>query len=259
MTTSAKTGAPLNPRGRQIRYRAIAAELGERIAAGVHAPGGLLPSEADLGSEFAVSRVTVRRALELLRDDGVVDARQGVGWFVAREPLRQSLASLATIEAQLAREGIMPQRRILEFEFGAASPAVRAVLGVDRVLRVKRLNLADGQPFAVVTVWCPAALATHWSVADVERSPFYELLDGPLERAVQTIGAEAASGDTAALLEIPVGSPVLRCHRITTRPGGTAVLVSEHRFPAHRTEFVVELLHAEPSMAPSGLRLVDAT
>lgn len=216
-----------------------------------------MPSEADLGAEFAVSRVTVRRALELLRDDAVVDARQGFGWFVAQEPLRQSLASLATIEAQLAQEGIRPERRVLQFEFTAATPEVRAVLGVDRVLRVKRLNLADGQPFAVVTVWCPAVLAQRWSLEDVERSPFYELLDGPLEGAVQTIGAEAASVDTATLLEIPVGSPVLRCHRITSRPGGRPVLMSQHLFPAHRTEFVVELLHAEPSIAPSGLRLVD--
>lgn len=257
MNPSAKIGAAPGRAGRAIRYRQIAAELRHRIASGAYPPGGVLPSEADLGAEFTVSRVTVRRALELLRDDGVVDARQGFGWFVAQEPLRQSLGSLATIESQLAREGIAAQRRVLEFEFTSATPEVRRVLGADRVLRVKRLNLADGQPFALVTVWCPAPLAQRWSLADVERSPFYELLDGPLERAVQTIGAEAASPETARLLEIPVGSPVLRCARVTSRPGGAPVLMSQHRFPAHRTEFVVELLDAEPSIAPSGLRLVD--
>jgi GntR family transcriptional regulator len=242
---------------RQIRYRQIAAVLRERIESGGYPPGGVLPSEAELGGEFAVSRVTVRRALEILRDDGVVDARQGSGWFVAQEPLRQSLGSLATIESQLAAEGIRPERRVLEFEFTTATAPLRSVLRTDRVLRVERLNLADGQPFALVTVWCPADLAQRWSLADVERSPFYELLDGPLERAVQTIGAEAASPHSASLLRIPVGSPVLRCHRVTSRPGGMPVLVSEHRFPAHRTEFVVELLHADRSIAPSGLRLVD--
>lgn len=257
MNSPAKIGAHPDRVGREIRYRHIAAVLRDRIATGRFPPGGVLPSEADLGSEFAVSRVTVRRALEVLRDDGLVDARQGFGWFVAQEPLRQSLGSLATIESQLAGEGIRPERRVLEFEFTAAAGDVGVVLGVERVLRVKRLNLADGQPFALVTVWCPAALAQRWSLDDVERSPFYELLDGPLERAVQTIGAEAASAETAALLEIPLGSPVLRCHRVTSRPGGTPVLMSQHRFPAHRTEFVVELLHAEPSIAPSGLRLVD--
>ena len=125
------------------------------------------------------------------------------------------------------------------------------------MLRVKRLNLADGEPFALVTVWCRSDLGQHLSRADVERSPFYELLDVPLKGATQTIGADAASAENAQLLGIPVGSPVLRCTRTTTDTDGRAVLLSEHVFPAHRTEFVVELPHAERSMAPTGLRLVE--
>lgn len=168
----------------------IADELRRRVNQGAYAAGRLLPSENELGSEFEVSRVTVRRALETLRDEGLVDARQGFGWFVAAAPLRQSLGRLATIEAQLLDGGIRPERRILEFAFERASRDVREVLGADNVLRVKRLNLADDQPFALVTVWCRSELGEHLSRADVERSPFYELLDVPLKGATQTIGAE---------------------------------------------------------------------
>lgn len=242
---------------REIRYRAIADELRRRVGAGAFAAGQLLPSESELGTEFAASRVTVRRALEMLRDEGLVDARQGFGWFVAAAPLRQSLGRLATIEAQLVDGGIRPERRILEFAFEKAARSVKAVLGADNVLRVKRLNLADGQPFALVTVWCRAELGQHLSRADVERSPFYELLDVPLKGATQTIGADAASAEDSRLLGVPVGSPVLRCTRTTTDVDGRAVLLSEHVFPAHRTEFVVDLPHAEPSIAPTGLRLVE--
>lgn len=241
---------------REIRYRQIAQQLRERVEGGEYGPGRLLPSEAELGAEFDASRVTVRRALELLRDEGLVDSRQGVGWFVAQEPLRQVLGRLLTIEGQLADSGIHPERRVLEFAFVTAAPWVRSVLGTDQVLRVKRVNLADGEPFAVVTVWCPASLAEHLSRADVERSPFYELLDVPVHGATQTIGADAASAADARLLGIPAGSPVLRCRRVTTDTSGRAVLLSEHVFPAHRTEFVVDLPHVEPSIAPSGLRLV---
>jgi GntR family transcriptional regulator len=216
-----------------------------------------LPSESELGSEFAASRVTIRRALETLRDQGLVDARQGFGWFVAAAPLQQSLGQLATIEAQLSDGGIKPERRILEFAFEKASMQVAKILEADQVLRVKRLNLADGEPFALVTVWCRSDLGQHLSRADVERSPFYELLDVPLKGATQTIGADAASVENAQLLGIPIGSPVLRCTRTTTDTDGRAVLLSEHVFPAHRTEFVVELPHAERSMAPTGLRLVE--
>lgn len=242
---------------RTIRYREIADDLRARLETGEFPPGRLLPSEADLSETFKVSRVTVRRALELLRDEGMLDSRQGVGWFVAGDPLRQSLGRLATIEAQLAASGLKPERRVLEFAFLPTEPRVRRVLGCDQVLRVRRLNLADGEPFALVTVWCPAALAEHLSLVDVERSPFYELLAVPLGGASQTIGAAAAEPADAAKLAIPPGSPVLRCERITKDTEGEPVLMSVHIFPGHRTEFVVDLSQAEPSIAPTGLRLVE--
>lgn len=240
---------------RTIRYQQIADEL--RIRLGSVGVGRVLPSESELSSEFGVSRVTIRRALEILRDEGLVDARQGFGWYVAGEPVRQHLAALGTIEGQLEERGIRTERRVIEFDFRVAPPRVAAVLGTEQVLRVKRLNLADDTPFAVVTVWCPAELGHHLSRRDVERHPFYELLGVPLRGATQTIGADSVDGADAALLGVPVASPVLRCERITTDIHGRAVLMSEHVFPARRTEFVVELPQAEPSVLPSGLRLVE--
>lgn len=221
------------------------------------AGGALLPSEAELSGEFGASRVTVRRALELLRDEGLIAARQGFGWFVATEPVRQTLEHLGTIEDQLEAGGRAAERRIVEFEFTTPPERVGELLGVDHVLRVRRLNLADGEPFAVVTVWCPAELGARLSRHDVERHPFYELLGLVLRGATQTIGADSAEGGDADLLAVPVGSPLLRCERVTTDTTGRPVLVSEHLYPAHRTEFVVELPLAEPSTTPSGLRLVN--
>jgi GntR family transcriptional regulator len=233
----------------------MAAELRARAAAS--AAGSLLPSEAELSAEFGASRVTVRRALELVREDGLIAARQGFGWFVATEPVRQRLEHLGTIEDQLHESGRRGERRVIEFVFENPPERVRNVLDVDQVLRVKRINLADGEPFAVVTVWCPAELAGALSREDVERRPFYELLDFELRGATQTIGADAAESADAALLGVPVGAPLLRCQRVTTDTAGRPVLMSEHLFPAHRTEFVVELPLAEPSTSPAGLRLVE--
>lgn len=242
---------------RALRYRTIADDLRRRVEAGEFAAGRLLPSESELSAGYEASRVTVRKALEALREEGLVDSRQGYGWFVAADPVRQTLGRLGTIEAQLAASGVAPERRILDFGFVKSTRRVREVLGVDSVLRVKRLNLADGLPFARVTVWVPEALGVHLSRADVERAPFYELVSVPLGGAVQTIAAAAASEGDAALLEVPVGSPVLRCERVTSDVDGRAVLLSEHVFPSHRTEFVVDLPNVDPSIAPSGLRLVE--
>ena len=242
---------------RSVRYQEIAGELRGRIAAGEFAGGGLLPSEAQLAQTFAASRVTVRRALEELHEEGLIDSRQGLGWFVAADPLRQSLGRLGTIEAQLADAGIASERRVLDFGFVTAPARVRKILGVRRVLEVRRCNLADGRPFARVTVWCPERLGKGLSLADVERAPFYELIDAQLGGASQTIAAVAATKADADILEIPTGSPVLQCRRTTRSVAGEPVLHSEHVFAGHRTEFVVDLPVADRSMAPSGLRLVE--
>jgi GntR family transcriptional regulator len=242
---------------REVRYRAIADELRGRVETGDLAAGALLPSESELSAAYEVSRVTVRKALELLRDEGLIDARQGFGWFVATERVRQSLGRLGTIESQLGELGVGSERRVVGFRFVSAPPRVRQVLGVDSVLEVRRVNRADGQPFARVTVWCPEEVGARLSRADVEASPFYELVGVPIGSATQTIGAAAAAPEDAALLAVPVGSPVLVCERITRDVHEQPLLLSEHVFPGHRTEFVVELPQAEPSISPSGLRLVE--
>lgn len=244
---------------RSIRYNEIAADLRLRISSGDFGAGRVLPSEADLTEFYAASRVTIRKALNLLRSEGFIDSRQGFGWFVVTDPLRQSLGRLGTIEDQLDASGAKAERRVLDFAFVKPPADVAEVLGPKTVLQVRRVNLADGEPFARITVWCPEELGAELSRSEVERSPFYELLPVSLGGATQTIGAAGASAEDALVLEIPVGSPVLRCWRVTKSADGKAVLVSEHIFPAHRTEFVVDLPRPERSIAPTGIRLVDET
>ena len=226
----------------------IADELRRSVEAGEIDAGRLLPSESELSAVHGVSRVTVRKALELLRDEGLIDSRQGFGWFVAADPLRQALGRLGTIEGQLSELGVASERRVVGFRFVAAPPRARQVLGTASVLEVRRVNLADGQPFARVTVWCPDELGATLSRAQVEKAPFYELLDLEIGRATQTIGAAAASATDAELLHVPVGSPVLRCERVTRDIDDRPILLSEHVFAGHRTELVVELPRFEPSM-----------
>jgi GntR family transcriptional regulator len=238
------------------KYQSIAEALRGRIAAGEFAAGRLLPSEAELGRDYAASRMTVRRALEALRAEELIDSRQGFGWFVAAAPFRQTLGRLGTIEAQLAESGRRSERRVLAFRFVAATGRAAEVLGGGRLLEVRRVNLVDGVPWARVTVWCPERLATHLSLADVERATFHELLDVELAGATQTIAAAAVTAEDAEVLAVPAGSPALVCERITYGAGGQPVLLAEHAFPGHLTQFVVELGAVDASVAPSGLRLV---
>jgi GntR family transcriptional regulator len=248
-----------------VRYLDVAADLRAAIAARAYGAGGALESEAELGSRFGVSRVTVRRALEELRREGLVASRRGAGWFVALDPVRQALGRVTTVEAALEASGATAERQVLEFGFEPATAEVAESLRLDAgsdVLRVRRLTRADGEPFALVTVWLPAALGAQVSRDDAQRAPFYELLAArgtELGSATQLIGADIAGDDDVRLLGLERGAAVLACRRITTARDGTPVVVSEHRYPAHRTTFEIEFPFVEASSEAPGLRLVDDT
>jgi len=229
-----------------VRYLDLADALRARIAAGDVGPGGALPSEGELGRGYGTSRVTVRRALDILRREGLVTSRRGSGWFAAVDPVRQPLGRVTTVEAAVEAAGATPSREILSFGFVEATPAVAAALGADRgadVLCVERLNRADGEPFALVTVWVGADLGAELSRADIERAPFYDVLPlrgVDLATVHQTITAEVADAPTARRLDIAPGDPLLFVRRVTHDASGAPVLYSEHRYPAARTTFEIE-------------------
>lgn len=238
---------------RTFRYQEIADQVRSAIATGLYDHEGVLPSEADLSAEHGASRVTIRKALEHLRRQGLVDSRQGFGWFVGGDALRQSLDSFETIEAQLAAVGRTSERRVLSFGFEAAPAEIADLLG-DEVLKVVRLNLADGQPFALVTVWCSSDIGQELSRRDVESSTFLDLLGHRLGSARQVISAMSADTEVAELLGVEPATALLRVRRVTADQTGGPAYVSEQVYPSSETEFEVTL--HRPTSEAAGLRLV---
>jgi len=241
----------------RIRYKQIAHDLRTLIQSGELAAGQVLPSEATLGERHKASRVTVRRALETLRTEGLVESRQGFGWSVAAETVAQPLDDLVTIEQQLKSTGRRSERQIIDFRYVAAPQSVGCDLG-PTVLEVRRLNLADDRPFARVTVWCREDLAAPLSKDEVGRHSFLDLIGGQAAGATQRIGAEPMSETDAELLGVPPGSPALVVRRVTHNNERDPIMASEHVFPGHLTEFLAELPSSVISNAGSaaGLRLV---
>src|SRR5262249_50585744 len=152
--------------GRELRYLAVHQSLRELLSSGEYSTGALLPSESELAARYGASRVTLRKALARLKDEGLIDSRQGFGWFAVTVPLRQSLDALTTIEAQISAGGRRPNRKLLAFSFRAPPCWVAEAFGVDHVLEIARLNLADDEPLGRNTAWVPAALAADISLAD---------------------------------------------------------------------------------------------
>jgi DNA-binding GntR family transcriptional regulator len=230
-----------------VKHLDLADALRARILARDLGPRGALPGELDLAREYGTSRVTVRRALDLLRQEGLVTSRRGAGWFAGLDPLRQPLGRVTTVEAALEAAGARPGRRIVGFGFVAPPVPVAEALRLPKagsdVLRVERVNLADDEPFALVTVWVRADIGADVSRADVERATFYDLLPVrgvELESVHQTITAEVAGTEDARLLSCAPGEPLLLLRRVTSDANGDPALYSEHRYPADRTTFEIE-------------------
>ncbi len=240
---------------RELRYLLIADELRRRIAAGEIAAGRLLPSEAELAAHHHASRATVRRALTRLKMDGLVESRQGFGWYVVKAPLRQSLRDLTTIERQIVAAGRKPGRDLLRFAFVATPAALIEVLRTDFVLEIVRVDRVDGQPFATATVWARADLAGGLSPRALEKRPLSEQLGIELGGATQTITAVSATKTDAELLQVPRAAPLLRIERTTSDTGARPVLRSVALYNPLLTELVAELPPA-PDEAEPGLRLI---
>jgi GntR family transcriptional regulator len=241
---------------RELRYLAIADELRRRIAAGDYPPGRLLPSESELATERNASRVTVRKALGHLKSEGILDSRQGFGWYTVTTPLRQSLRDLTTIERQIRAVGREPSHELVRFAFIRTPARLTEILGTDSVLEIARVDRVDGQPFGTATVWVRGDLSAGLSRLTLEQRPLSEQLGVNLGGATQVISAVGASKQDAELLQLPKGAPLVRCERTTVDTNGRPVLRSEALYNPLITEFVTELPPALEDTDPAGLRLV---
>ncbi len=226
---------------RSHRYQDVANQVRRRVELGEFAPGMLLPSEANLAKAYGVSRLTVKRGLDLLRREHLLEARRGFGWFAPGAVVKHSLPELGTIEQQIAKSGAKPRRKVLEFAFVPADEHVKDVLGCETVLRTVRVNFANDEPLATVTTWCAEDIGAELSRSDVENRSLYDLLPVEIGRATQIIRAVAATREDAALLRVPPGSPCLASERITYAIDGRPVLYAIATFAGHLTEYVVQL------------------
>jgi GntR family transcriptional regulator len=128
-------------------YLHIARTLGERVASGFYPEGGLLPSGSELCAEFGVSPMTVRRALTMLEDQGVVVGKRGCGTFARSLGLSDSAFSLNSLVRDWLNES--SETRLLSASMTNADDKIALILGVtpgEHVVLLRRLVLKDGSP-----------------------------------------------------------------------------------------------------------------
>ena len=171
MTTARRTAED-----RQPKYLRIHAELRDRITSGQWPAGTSLPAQRDLAAEFGVSIMTLRQALQLLADDGLIAARHGSGTYVAAR-YEYDLGHLRSFAADLAAQGAEIRTRLLAAEIITPADEVSARLGgPGQVLRLRRLRLAGSRPLILQTSYLPLPLADGLDPADLAERGLYTVL-----------------------------------------------------------------------------------
>ena len=209
-----QTIEPEATHSRQPGYRRIVETIAERIATGIYAPGGRLPSGSQLCAEFGVSPMTVTRALAVLKTEGLVSSVKGRGTYTRSLDLSNSTFKLSSV-AGAWLDG-SPEVRLLSVSMARADEKIAAKLLIregKRVVNLRRVVLYEGRP---------AMFHTEYVICDPERpllesqlqlTALHAFLDSARGRRfpqgelkARAVGLDA---DSAQALEEPVGAPAL--------------------------------------------------
>jgi GntR family transcriptional regulator len=226
-------------RPRADRARQVADLLRREILYGRFRQG-VLPLEAALSREFGATRNTVREALGLLREEGLVERCPGVGTTVAGEKYPHGLHRLLGLAETLREHGEVTNRvrTMSDIEPPAAVRERLGLLPGERVVYVERLRSLNGLPLSLDLTYLVREVGEPLFDADLERNDIFVLLERiagqPLGMAELSVEAVNADPHTAAVLEVPRGAALLMVERLTHLADGRPVDLEFIRFRGDR-------------------------
>ncbi len=203
-------------------YRQIKELLIKRLAAGEWRPGDALPSETALAQAYGVSQGTLRKALNAMEAERLVERRQGKGTFAARHSAKRSLFQFFHLVGANG-ERQLPESQALRCRGGSATRAEQAALELDAgaaVTRIQRIRRLNGRPVISEQIIVPSALFPGLQRCLPGEIPntLYEMYETRYDvivvHANERLRAVAAGNDEARLLGVAPGSPLLEIDRI---------------------------------------------
>ncbi len=247
-------------------YRRIADDLRTAIAAGRLVPGEKLKSENELKDEYGTTRVTVRKALSLLKADGLLISEQGRGVFVRQQPRVQLQTTganfrerrstgVSNFNAETAAQGLRAKENILSVERVPAPPEIARRLGMPvgaLVIVRRRAFFIEDEPMQLIDGYYPDVLFSGTPVEGLGRIPggVSALVEDPagpvgqrIVRFVEDLDIRMPTPAEVNALRIPPGVPLARVLRSTSVEGGQVVEVLDSRMPCdrHRFQYVIDV------------------
>ncbi|WP_328460456.1 GntR family transcriptional regulator [Streptomyces sp. NBC_00448] len=228
MPPVSRTGSPPGTPARADRARQVADVLRQQAAAGLF-PTGLLPEERLLVADFGVSRNTVREALRILADEGLVQRRRGVGTVLVGRKVEHPLGRMTGLAETLHQLGTVDNH--LRAAGSVLPPAaVARRLGTPRgqpVVRLERLRHLDGVPLSLDLTYLPADIGTPLLELDLAGRDVFALIEETagvrLSTATLTVQAVNADPRTAEVLDTSPGAALFAVERLSTLAGGRPV------------------------------------
>lgn len=208
------------------KYERVATVLRKRIALGVYPVDSQLPPEPLLQQEFAVSRATVRSAIQQLARQGLVHVHQGRGTTVLRKGGARRFDNIVSITE---KNSVEPAKTILRIDetllLNPEDAAFLRVAPYTSVYRLQRIQYGgDGEPVMLITNYLPKEIVPDFASHEGKFIDLYSFLLETYgiryKSAEETISAEAAGLIESQILKVPVGAPLLSLHRTASSTTG---------------------------------------
>lgn len=245
-------------------YLQLRAQLADAVRAGRMAPGTAVPSERDLARSLHLSRMTVRRALETLVEERVLERRHGSGTYVRGRRVEQRFDRVLGFTDEARSLGITPGTTLLEVREVPAEEDPAAALGLARsatVLLVTRLRTADRLPLAIQSTYLAPPFAALSLDLLRRRESLYATLREQFgivpHQARQTVTARLADAWERRWLEIGPHVPVLALERTTTTADGRVFEYVRSAYRGDRYRLALDLGPPEAALDRTGAAGAD--
>jgi GntR family transcriptional regulator len=229
-------------------YHQIKALLREQIVDGVWQVGDQIPTEQQLCTRYHISRTTVKEALNQLVAEGLLYRIQGKGTFVSSPRWEPRPHKVISLSDEIRTRHQVPSTQLLEAGVLPSPPPVARALQLDpgtAVVRIKRLRLADGEPFAIQTAFIPSAMCPNLASNVQQELSLYRLLAATYrivpKQAIEIYKPGLLDEDAAQLLAAQVNSPCFMVERITIAEDGRPFEFVRSTMRGDRSEIVLEL------------------